>query len=383
MKIRPLYYVFLFLGAFTIVSCGSDSKKEVTIKQSMSNKRPPARADAYIATTSTVFNNIELPGSIVANETTEVHPEVAGRIIGVYFREGAYVNRGALLIKLNDADLQAQRRKLQVQLQIARQNEERSAELLKIQGISKQDYEATTLQVNNINADLAIIQTQIEKTNLRAPFSGKVGLRLVSVGSYVSPVTTITTISQMNQLKIDFTVPEKYINQVRNGQYVNFVVEGSNRNYTARVAATESNITSATRTLQVRATVTGDQGGLTPGNFAKVVLNFEPDKNAIMIPSQAIIPQARGKKVYVYQNGVAKFVDVVTGTRDSSNVQVLTGINPGDTILITGLLSLKPDAKVMLGKVVNGTNPSPKGGASSPVGDIKEKDNNKKIVSNL
>ncbi|MGZ3949479.1 MAG: efflux RND transporter periplasmic adaptor subunit, partial [Flavisolibacter sp.] len=262
---------------------------------------------------------------------------------------------GALLVKLNDADLQAQKRKLLVQLQVARQNENRSEQLLKIQGISKQDYEAVALQVTNVNADLAVVETQIEKTNLRAPFTGKLGLRMVSVGAYVSPTTVITTMSQPNQLKLDFTVPERYINQISNGKFVNFKIDGSDRTYAAKVMATESNITQDTRTLQVRATVTGTTAGLVPGNFAKVTLDFQPDPNAIVIPSQAIIPQARGKKVYMYSGGKAKFVDVTTGIRDSANVQITSGLEAGDTVLITGLLALKPDAKVMLGKVINGT----------------------------
>lgn len=354
--IRFLSVILISLISFSVISCTSSArKKEAEQKFKGGNQRPPVRADAYIAKTSTLFDKIEIPGSIVANESTDIHPEVAGRITGIYFREGSFVGRGALLVKLNDADLQAQKRKLLVQMQIAKQNENRSSELLKIQGISKQDYEATLLQVNNINADLSIIQTQIEKTNIRAPFSGKVGFRMVSPGAYVSPASTLTTISQTSGLKIDFNVPERYIAHVKNGDYIKFKVEGSNRNYSARIIATESNITADTRTLNIRAMVQGDQAGLTPGNFAKVIFDFPPEPNAIMVPSQAIIPQARGKKVYLYQNGKTKFVDVTTGIRDSSNVQITSGLNPGDTVLITGLLMLKPDAKVKLGRVVNGT----------------------------
>ncbi|MGE5520360.1 MAG: efflux RND transporter periplasmic adaptor subunit [Candidatus Dadabacteria bacterium] len=354
--IRFLSVILISLISISVISCTSSArKKETEQKFKGGNQRPPVRADAYIAKTSTLFDKIEIPGSIVANESTDIHPEVAGRITGIYFREGSFVGRGALLVKLNDADLQAQKRKLLVQMQIAKQNENRSSELLKIQGISKQDYEATLLQVNNINADLSIIQTQIEKTNIRAPFSGKVGFRMVSPGAYVSPASTLTTISQTSGLKIDFNVPERYIAHVKNGDYIKFKVEGSNRNYSARIIATESNITADTRTLNIRAMVQGDQAGLTPGNFAKVIFDFPPEPNAIMVPSQAIIPQARGKKVYLYQNGKTKFVDVTTGIRDSSNVQITSGLNPGDTVLITGLLMLKPDAKVKLGRVVNGT----------------------------
>jgi membrane fusion protein (multidrug efflux system) len=347
-----LFFSFIFL----ISSCSSDRKKDAQQQQrgGAGGRNAAVRADAFIVRTKLLLDNIEIPGTLVSNEATEIHPEVAGRITGIYFKEGAYINKGALLVKLNDADLQAQKRKLLVQLQVAKQNENRSEQLLKIQGISRQDYEAVSLQVTNVNADLAIVQTQIEKTNIRAPFSGKLGLRMVSVGAYVSPTSVISTISQPNQLKVDFTVPERYINQISNGKVVNFKVDGSDRTYAARVMATESNITQDTRTLQVRASVQGTTAGLVPGNFATVRLNFEPDPNAIVIPSQAIIPQARGKKVYVYDDGNAKFVDVTTGIRDSANVQITEGLEVGDTVLITGLLALKPNAKVMLGKIVNG-----------------------------
>ncbi|HEX8316668.1 MAG TPA: efflux RND transporter periplasmic adaptor subunit, partial [Flavisolibacter sp.] len=306
MILRSARLSLLFISSLVFVSCGdSDRKADALQQQRGGSQRPPVRAEAITVSTTTLLNNIEIPGTIVANETTEIHPEVAGLITRIYFREGSYVSKGTTLFKLNDADLQAQLRKLQVQQRIARQNENRSSELLKIGGISRQDYDAAQLQTSNTSADISIIQTQIAKTVIRAPFSGKIGFRMVSVGAYVSPATIMTTLSQTSNLKIDFTVPEKYISQVKAGQFVNFTVEGEDKKYTGRILATESNIAENTRTLQVRAAVQGDAAGLTPGGFAKVTLNFEPDPNAITIPTQAVIPQARGKKVYVYQNGVA------------------------------------------------------------------------------
>jgi membrane fusion protein (multidrug efflux system) len=376
MILRVLFSSTLFLLVFSISSCSSGSKDDSPKQQKgKGGTRPVVRADAYIVKTTLLTDKIEIPGTLVANESTDIHPEVAGRITGIYFKEGAYVNRGALLIKLNDADLQAQKKKLLVQIKIAEQNQNRSEQLLKIGGISRQDYENTELNVSNAKADLDVTNTEIEKTNIRAPFNGKLGLRLVSLGAYVSPQTTLTTISQMNQMKIDFTVPEVYIPKVSLGQYVNFVVEGDNRTYAARVIATQSNVTSNTRTLQVRATVQGNQSGLVPGNFAKVTINFEPDPNAIMIPSQAIVPQARGKQVFVYNNGKSKAVDVTTGLRDSANVQIISGLKAGDTVLITGLLSLKPDGKVNLGRVVNGTKqPAHKGDSTNSSAGRKQND---------
>jgi membrane fusion protein (multidrug efflux system) len=340
-------FLLLFLPA-----CSSKRKKEVTVQQK-SGPRPPAKVDGYIVETQLLSETLEIPGTIISNETTEVHPEVSGRVTGLYVREGAQVGKGALLAKLYDADLQAQKRKLLVQLQIAQQTQARHQKLVEIGGISKEDYSATALQVNNIRADLDIINTAIRKTEVRAPFSGKLGLKETSTGAFVTPQSVITKIQKTTGLQIDFNLPEKYTSKLRPGHYVNFTVEGSARNYTAVVTATQSGIEQTTRSLTIRANVKGDEAGLVPGSFAKVKLAFDPDPNALMIPSQAIVPQARGKKVYVVKDGKAAFVEVVTGVRDSSNVQVISGLNKGDTVVVTGLLSLKPDSKVIIKRVIN------------------------------
>jgi membrane fusion protein (multidrug efflux system) len=303
--------------------------------------------------TKTLSESIEISGTIVADQSTEIHPEISGRIITLNVREGAQVGKGAVIAKLYDADLQAQRRKLEVQLKMAQQTEDRYSQLQKIGGISKQDYDVTALQVSNIRADLSIIQTEIAKTVVRAPFSGKLGLKEVSTGAYVTPASVITTIQKTTGLRIDFNVPEKYTSLIKKGQYVNFTVEGSERSYTAIVAATESAIAEATRSLTIRALVKGVETDLVPGGFAKVKLSFAPNEAALMIPTQAIIPQARGKKVYVYKNGQAEFVDVVTGVRDSASVQITEGLVKGDTVIVTGLLALKPETKVSIKRIVN------------------------------
>ncbi len=335
-------------------SCSGKRKKEVTAAQAgVAAKRSTPKVDGYVVKAQFISEALEAPGSLVADESTEIHPEVSGRITGLYIREGSFVNKGTLLAKLYDADLQAQKRKLQVQLQIAQQTENRYNQLQKIGGISKQDYDVTALQVSNLRADLDIIRTTLSKTEIRAPFSGKLGLKQISTGAYVTPQSILTTIQKTTGLRLDFTVPEKYSAQIKKGQFVNFTVEGSKRNYTATVEATGSGIEEATRTLKVRAMVKGDATGLVPGGFAKVKLNFDPNSDALMIPSQAIIPQARGKKVAMYKGGTAQFVEVTTGIRDSSNVQIVSGLNRGDTVIVTGLLSVKPDSKVQLNRITN------------------------------
>lgn len=351
MRIRNISLLLISLSVLT--ACGG-KKKEATQQKPGGSNQPPMRVDGYIVTPQSFQEDIEVPGTIVANEKVEIHPEVSGRIVQLNVVEGKYVSKGTLLAKLYDGDLRAQLNKIQIQLALAKKTEERQAQLLKIQGISQQDYDISLLQVNSLNADIGILQTSIAKTVVRAPFSGKIGLNAISPGAYVTPATVIAVINQTDQLKLDFTVPEKYTGQIKIGQLVSFTFEGSSKQLGAKVIATEANVMENTRSLTVRAAVVGSDNGLLPGAFAKVKLSFDPDPNAILIPTQAVLPQARGKKVILYKSGTAVFAEVTTGIRDSARVQVLDGLQPGDTVVVTGLLSVRPEGKIQIGKIVNG-----------------------------
>lgn len=351
MKITTLV---LLIPVLFFTACGGNKKKDASQQtKGGTAKQPPMRVDGYIVKPQPFQENIEVPGNIVPNDMAEIHPEVSGRIVQLNVAEGKYVGRGTVLAKLYDGDLRAQLNKLQIQLALAQKTEERQAQLLKIQGISQQDYDISLLQVNSLKADIGILQTSISKTVVRAPFSGKLGLKNISIGAYVSPASVIAIINQTDQLKLDFTVPEKYIDKIKMGQLVTFTFEGSKKQLGAKVIATESNITENTRSLTVRASVIGKDDGLLPGSFAKVQLSFDPDPNALLVPTQAVLPQARGKKVILFKGGTAIFADVTTGIRDSARVQIIDGLTAGDTVVVTGLLSVRPEAKIQIGKIVN------------------------------
>ena len=333
---------------FLLSSCSSGDKKTVA---PTSTNPPIQKVEGFIVKTKLVSDREELPGSIIANETTEIHAEISGRLVYLNINEGKTIGKGSLLAKIYDGDLQAQLKKLNVQVAVAEQTVKRMGELLKISGVSQQEYDLSTLQVNTIRADMEIVRTNISRTEIRAPFSGTLGLKNISSGAYITPQTTITTIRQNSQLKLDFVLPEKFTGSLKTGQSVNFMVEGNPKKYSARVIAAESGLAENTRSQNIRALVTNNDGKLLPGVFAKVVTDFNSDPNGLMIPTQAILPQARGKKVIVYRNGIATFIDVTTGIRDSSFIQIVTGLKAGDTVIITGLLSLKPDAKIEMSKI--------------------------------
>jgi membrane fusion protein (multidrug efflux system) len=346
---------FIILSA-AIISCGEKKKASATTT-STQQQQQSIIADAMIIGARPLSADIEIPGTIMANETTNIQPEVAGRVVQLNVREGSLVGKGALLAKLYDGDLQAQLRKLEVQLKIAEQTEARQAQLLKIQGISQQEYDLSLLQVSNLKADIDIIKEAVRKTEIRAPFSGKLGLKNISEGAFVTSATIVTTISQVSQLKIQFNVPEKYGSQLKNGQPVSFTVDGSTKTFTANILATEVMMDENTRSLAIRALVKNNDPVLIPGVFAKVRIVLGKNENAILIPTIVVQPQGRRKLVYLYKGGKSIPADITTGVRDSSNVQVLTGLNLGDTVITTGLLFLRPGADVKLKNIVNPQTP--------------------------
>jgi membrane fusion protein, multidrug efflux system len=337
----------LFFGLL-LAGCSSGDKK---------NEAPrPAgpqvsKANGFIVTPRVLAQDIEVPGSLAAFEEVELHPEVSGRVTTVYFKEGSTVAQGSMLLKLYDGDLQAQLQKLQLQLKTAEQTAERYAALLKINGVSQQEYDLHLLSVNTIRADIEIIRTSISKTSLRAPFSGKIGITTITRGAYVSPQTMIATLRKVSQLKLDFTVPEIYSTKIKKGTAVKFTVEGNSIVYEAFISATENIIAEDNRSLRVMANV--KQGyQLVAGAFAKVQVPLGVNNAALMIPSQAVIPDARNKKVIAVRAGKASMEVVTLGARDSVNVEITSGLKPGDTILVTGLLTTRPGSQVQVNKIV-------------------------------
>ena len=347
-KLQLIFSVTGFIALF-FTSCQSVDKDDK--KTTPKPPQPLSKVDGYIVSPKLLSQDIELPGSLIPYEETELHPEVSGRVTAIYFKEGANIAQGGLLVKLYDGDLQAQLQKLQVQLRVAEQTEERYAALLKINGVSQQEYDLNVLAANNIRADMNIIRTSISKTSIRAPFSGKLGLRNISMGAYISPQTVISTLRKVTQLKLEFSIPEIYGSKMKAGVTVNFTIEGGKNFYSAKIIATENKIAEDTRSLKVRAVVEKPGSELIAGSFAKVKIPLGENDAALMIPTQAIIPQARNKKVIAIRNGMASMETVTTGTRDSAMIEITSGLKTGDTVIITGLLTTKPGSKVQLNNV--------------------------------
>ena len=236
--------------SISVVSCG---KKEAAPPSAQARQMRAPEVDGFVVRHQSISDKIEVPGSLMAAEQTQIRSEVNGRIVKLNITEGSTVQKGALLVKLFDGDLQAQLKKLKVQLAIAKTTEERQRQLLEIQGISQQDYDLVKLNVETLEVDIEATQIAIVKTEIRAPYSGQLGLRSVSLGAYISPQQTIASIQQLNKVKIDFTVPEKYSSQIVKGSKINFFIDGNEKPFSADVLATESAVDVNTRTLMIRA----------------------------------------------------------------------------------------------------------------------------------
>jgi membrane fusion protein (multidrug efflux system) len=271
-------------------------------------------------------------------------------VVSINLPEGRSVKKGELLLKIFDEDLKTQLRKLETQLKQAEITEQRLAELLKVKGVSQQEYDLAALAVQTTKSDMDLVRINITKTELRAPYDGVLGLRRLSPGAYVTPATAVTTIRAASALKLDFNIPEKYSNLIRVGQNIEFKVEGNAAPHNATVMATEQSITTDSRNLLVRASVR-DTRNLLPGAFAEVTLALGNKTQALMVPNEAVIPQARDKKLILSKGGKAKFVTVKTGIRQAGMIEITEGIQPGDTICTTGVLFLRPDATVNFSKV--------------------------------
>jgi membrane fusion protein (multidrug efflux system) len=343
---KRIFPTALFLLLF--VAC--NEKKEAK-KTTDGAKMGPLSVEGILIKPTTLSEGIEVAGSILPFELTEIRPEISGRVIQINFTEGGFVQKNSLLVKIFDGDLQAQLKKLQVQLMIAEKTEERQRELLKINGISQQDYDLSLLQVNNIKADIELTQVNIAKTEIRAPYSGRMGLRSISPGAYITPATVITSISQLDKKKISFSVPEKYSIEIKPGMKISFMIEGIENQENGIILASESVIESNTRNLKVLATINDASQRLVPGTFAKVNLTFSQNKDAVIVPTQCIIPNARTKQVVIFRDGNPEFTTVTTGIRGAETIQVTSGIKPGDTVITTGLLFIRKDSKLKISKL--------------------------------
>jgi membrane fusion protein (multidrug efflux system) len=333
------YFVFCLIIVPAIFSCNRKTDK--------TKERPAVTVDIMIAQKLSFPASIEVNGVALSGEMIQLYPEVSGRLVFLDLPDGATVSKGAVLARINDAELQAELEQQKVQLELAVKTENRLQKLLSVNGVNQAEYDAALNQVHTINANINVLKAQLDKTIVRAAFSGKLGLRMVSPGAYVTPQTLLGTLQETTKIKIDFSVPESYANQVEVGNTVYITTNSSGEQQTAVISAIEPQISLDTRNIKVRAWL--ENSNINPGAFVKVNLNRNVE--GIVVPTNCIIPDASSNQVVLVKNKKAVFANVETGIRNADLIELASGVNVGDTVVISGVLFVRPNGAVKIREI--------------------------------
>ena len=355
MKLKYIIYTIIVIGIAYLIyhRINANKKIEAPAGGKAGGSSNATVVDGIVVNTTSFENALEVTGSLEANESITLQSEVPGLVKGIYFTEGSTVKKGQLLVKINDRDIQAQLQEALTKQNLSASNENRAKQLLAKGAISQEEYDASLADLQSLKAQSQLIRAQLAKTSIIAPFSGRIGLRSISVGEYLTPTTVIANLLSTNPIKVNFSVPEKYAGEIKKNSAISFTTDASKKAYTGKVFAIEPGINADTRTLQIKALAQNTDGGLLPGSFAKIKLALNELNDAILVPNEAIIPVENGKVVFLKKNGKAKQVKVEAGTRTDKNILIRSGLNVGDTVLTTGSMVLKEDAPVKVNLVKN------------------------------
>lgn len=307
--------------------------------------------EVLILRKSSLDNKVLVTGSVTANESLEIKSEVSGKVTSILFQEGKKVKKGDLLIQINDDEIAAQLQKQRHNRKLNEGIEFRQRALLKKDAISQEEYDNALNSLNTAKSDITLLETQLARTKIRAPFDGVIGLRNVSEGAYVTSSTVFATLYNISPAKIELAIPGRYSTQVAPGKKINFTIESDVQVFEGEVYAIEPQIDPATRTLKIRAIANNEAGKLIPGQFVKVELILETIEDAILIPTEAVVPEQGGKKVFVVENGKCKEVKIETGLRTDKDLEVISGLSSQDTLITTGILQLRQGMALDITKV--------------------------------
>lgn len=359
MNKKVKWGIIIFIGAGLIgwgiySQLPKENKELAAADKVMSSNRNGKKAlnvNAKIIKPQLLKDEIKISGSLLPDEEVDLSFETSGKIIEINFEEGSQVKKGQLLAKVNDRPLQAQLQRLVAQLKLAEDRVFRQNALLERDAVSKEAYEQVKTELATLNADIDLIEANIAQTELRAPFDGVIGLRQVSVGTYASPTTIVAKLTKVSPLKVEFSVPERYANDVKIGAGVNFGLEGKLETFHAKVYARESRMDQNTHTLTLRALYPNANGNVMPGRYADIRLSKNEIHDALAVPSEAIVPEMGKDKIFLYKSGKAQPVEIQTGIRTEAETQVLQGLQTGDTIIISGTLQLRTGLPVTLDNI--------------------------------
>jgi membrane fusion protein (multidrug efflux system) len=350
MKVKNVGIVLGLLLVLLVPKFFCADKKDAAANGKGGNNKMPIQVSIQLVQPEYVSPYYKVSGTIQANEKVDLYCETAGLVKAIYFTEGARVTRGQLLLKLNDADLQAQLKKAIANKKLRDDNVLRNSILLKKEAISQADYDMAVNEKQSIDADIELIREQIRKTELRAPFAGTIGLRNLSEGAFVQPNNLIASLQDDQLLKVAFSIPEKYASLIRVGDSISFDVSGSDKKYKAKIYARDAAVSAATRSVSMKAICNNKHALLMPGLFANISLKLAANKESFMIPTQSLVPVLKGQKVFIVQGDSAVEKMVKTGFRNENKIEIVEGLDSGDSLIVDGIMYMKNGIKVKVGK---------------------------------
>ncbi|MCX2452010.1 efflux RND transporter periplasmic adaptor subunit [Pedobacter sp. PLR] len=339
---NKLKVIFLpVLCSMLLVACEASKEKTQKPSAAASAEANKLDVDAIVVNEENLNHEEVIVGTMAPFQEVAIVSEIAQKIIQVAFQDGGYVNKGQLLYKLNDADLKARLKGLNSELQLARLNEQRIANLLKTETVNQQQYDETAVKLHALEAQREVLQVALNKTEIKAPFSGNIGISKVDPGSFVSPGTELVSLQDHGTIKINFSVPEKYLPLVKTGSKINFTTAVSDQQQSASIKATEPGLNAQNRALQVQAITANPGGKFRSGLSVKIHFSTSAkDAKAINLPTEALIPGEAGYSVFVVKNGSAKSMPVSIGNRTETVATIISGLNNGDSVIVSNLLRL-------------------------------------------
>ena len=304
---------------------------------------------AVPVTVGKVSDDVTAVGSLLAEESVIIRPEIDGRIAGLHFQEGQAVSAGTRLVTIDSTEVEAQVAGVRADLKTEEQRLARTQELFDQKFISKDALDVQNGNTARLRAKLREAESRVAKTVIRAPFSGTVGLRQVSPGAYVKAGSDIVRLEGIGSIKVDFRIPEIYMAKVRQNQEIALRLDAyPGEEFHGRVYAVEPVIDEKTRTILMRARIPNKSNKLKPGMFARVAVTLENRPNAILVPEQAIWPQGQDSYVFRVVEGKAALTKITIGNRQPGQVEIIHGLNPSDIVVTEGQMKLRDGAPVMV-----------------------------------
>jgi len=311
-------------------------------------KDAPVPVELVAVEVGPLLEKLQATGSLDAEESVDLKPEVDGEVTSIQMTEGQTVKKGDLILQIDESKQQATVAEAEADFRLTEETLRRADMLLQDGTISKQEHDQTHAAHRRSEAALKLARKRLTEYTLTAPFDGILGRRYVSVGQYVSPQTVLVSIYALDRMKLDFSVPERYSARVKPGQTLNLTVAAhGEEKFSGEIYLVEPEVESQTRTVQVRAYVPNADHRLKPGMFANVSLSVGTKDTALTLPEDCIFPHTGGFAGYRDAGGVAELVPVQTGLRTPGRVEILSGLKAGDLVARSGNLRLSPGRKLL------------------------------------